>query len=270
MTTRVALVAAVASLLLIVGVAASLSVIKVDRLPPASEQGLPRSPAPSAAAPTTGQPDATTARHSKPPPPTATWAFWVVVALACLIVITTIVLTLWFLRRDTRRVYPGGLDPGPVPTFGRSRQEVLSALDAGLSDLADNGDPRRVVIACWLRLEHAAAAAGTPRQVGDVPGELVTRLLARDRVSSILLAQLADLYRAARYGTRPVDAAMRDQARSALGELRAELTASVRSAHPVPAGGPHDEPRAGVGGPWSRPVGPPGGGTDGGIPHERA
>lgn len=107
------------------------------------------------------------------------------------------------------------------------RDEVLAAVDAGLSDLDDNdGDPRRAVIACWVRLEQAAAAAGTPRQAGDSPTDLVGRLLGAHQVSAAVLYQLADVYRVARYATRTVDSGMREAARSALRQLRAELTTS--------------------------------------------
>ena len=85
------------------------------------------------------------------------------------------------------------------------------------------------MIACWVRLEQAAAAAGTPRQPGDTPTELVTRLLAGHDVSAAVLYALAEVYRLARYATHTVDATMRDQARAALHQLRAELS-------PVPSG----------------------------------
>ena len=109
--------------------------------------------------------------------------------------------------------------------------EVAAAVDAGLTDLDDADlDPRRAVIACWVRLERAAAAAGTPRQAGDAPTDLVTRLLAGHAVSPDLLAGLADLYRRARYARRAVDADMRATARAALGRLQAELAAPATSA----------------------------------------
>ena len=86
-------------------------------------------------------------------------------------------------------------------------------------------DPRRAVIACWVRLEQAAAAAGTPRQPGDSPTDLVTRLLARARGSSAGRAGRLRRRSTARPGTprTPVDDRMRDQARAALRRLRAEL-----------------------------------------------
>jgi hypothetical protein len=107
------------------------------------------------------------------------------------------------------------------------REEVLAAVDAGLSDLDDDDrDPRRAVIACWVRLEQAAAAAGTPREPGDAPADLVVRLLGAHQVSAQVLYPLADVYRLARYATHTVDSGMRDQARAALRQLRAELTVS--------------------------------------------
>jgi Domain of unknown function (DUF4129) len=118
------------------------------------------------------------------------------------------------------------VEPAPARPLNR-REAVLAAVDAGLSDLDDNDlDPRRAVIACWVRLEQAAAAAGTPREVGDSPADLVVRLLGAHQVSAHVLYPLADVYRLARYATHTVDASMRDQARSALRQLRAELTAS--------------------------------------------
>src|SRR5205814_870257 len=78
--------------------------------------------------------------------------------------------------------------------------QVIAAVEAGLSDLDDaDADPRRAVIACWVRLEQAAAAAGTPRNVGDTPTELVTRLLTGHAVSAAVPYRLAEVYRLARY-----------------------------------------------------------------------
>jgi hypothetical protein len=108
---------------------------------------------------------------------------------------------------------------------------VAAAVDAGLADLDDADlDPRRAVIACWARLEQAAAAAGTPRHVGDSPTDLVTRLLADHAVSEELLAGLADLYRQARYARHDVREDMRTRARAALRRLHAGLAAPAHVA----------------------------------------
>jgi Domain of unknown function (DUF4129) len=150
----------------------------------------------------------------------------------CIAVVVVIVgIVLWRLLRDvilpTRRrkiTYDGDR----APPAGASAEEVVAAVDAGLTDLSDaDSDPRRAVIACWLRLEQAAAAAGTPRRIGDSPTDLVSRLLATHDVSADVLAALAEVYREARYATHPVDERMRTQARAALQRIRAELTAGA-------------------------------------------
>ena len=123
-------------------------------------------------------------------------------------------------------------EPGRLTVRGgeptQTAEEVVAALDAGLVDLSDSdADPRKAVIACWVRLEQAAAAAGVERRPGDTPTELVTRLLGADRpVSADVLAAFAEVYREARYATHTVDERMRTQARSALQRLRTELTST--------------------------------------------
>jgi Domain of unknown function (DUF4129) len=148
---------------------------------------------------------------------------------AVLVVVAAGFLIRYLIRHVRRRPAPAA-QPAEV-TGARARDEVLAAVEASLVELADDdADPRRAVIACWVRLEQAAAAAGTPRAPGDTPAELVTRLLTGHRVSAPVLYALAEVYRVARYATHVVDAGMRDDARAALGQLRAELSGA-----PVPA-----------------------------------
>jgi Domain of unknown function (DUF4129) len=112
---------------------------------------------------------------------------------------------------------------GNVPPMTR-RDAVLAAVDAGIAELArDDGDARAAVIVCWVRLEEVAAAAGTAREPGETPSDLVARMLADHQVSANTLVSLADLYRTARYSTQVIDAPMRAQALTALQRLRDEL-----------------------------------------------
>jgi hypothetical protein len=157
---------------------------------------------------------------------------WVgTVALVVLAVagIVAIGLVVWAIVRDRarrRQRRAGRLAPAaPEP---RTAEDLVAALDAGLEELSDTDrDPRRAVIACWVRLEQAAAAAGTPRHAGDSPTDLVGRLLREQRVDAGVLAALLEVYRQARYATHTVDDQMRQQARSALQRLRADLGAGV-------------------------------------------
>jgi hypothetical protein len=160
------------------------------------------------------------------------WFVPLAAGLCSAVVLMIVGLVGWTLLRDVlrkRRQKVVFRDETGLPAA--AAQDVVAALDAGLVDLSDSdADPRRAVIACWLRLEQAAAAAGTPKQIGDSPTDLVSRLLQAHEVSADVLAALADVYREARYATHTVDDRMRVQARSALQRIRTELTAEVATA----------------------------------------
>ncbi|SDT70553.1 DUF4129 domain-containing protein [Actinoplanes derwentensis] len=130
----------------------------------------------------------------------------------------------WALIRDYLRRRPARAGKHAPRRPQRTADDLVAALDAGLEELSDTDrDPRRAVIACWVRLEDAAAAAGTPRHPGDSPTDYVGRLLAEQLVDAGVLAALLAVYREARYATHTVDDQMRQQARSALERLRADL-----------------------------------------------
>lgn len=158
----------------------------------------------------------------------------VVLSAACVLSIVLVAaLLLWFVLRDTMRARgrPITTDEGDPAVPAVHAAEVAAALDAGLAELTDmDRDPRRAVIACWVRLEEAATAAGTPRQPSDAPGDYVLRLLSTQAVSRKVLDRFASVYRHARYGASPVDEAMRELAISSLSRLRTELTARVGTA----------------------------------------
>jgi uncharacterized protein DUF4129 len=160
----------------------------------------------------------------------------VLIVLGVLILIAAIGLAIWLARGagTTRfaRIRPVARPSAPV-----SAGRVRAAIDRGLSDLDEaDADPRRAVIACWVRLERAAAEAGVSREPGDTSTDLVSRVLAGHQVSAEVLASLAELYREARFATHGVDPSTRDRARSALRQLRSEL-GPVRPA--APGGGAH-------------------------------
>jgi hypothetical protein len=159
---------------------------------------------------------------------------WVVTAVTvlCVAVVVAVVAVLAFvLIRDAARRRLARRRPAPTSDQAlsdRAADEVVAAVEAGLVELSDqDADPRRAVIACWVRLEEAAAAAGTPRHIGDTPTDLVARLLGAHHVSGNVLAALAHLYREARYGTHTVDERMRAEALSALHRVRGELRAGA-------------------------------------------
>ena len=221
-------VAAVALLLTLASMVAAHSSLQINRVEPPVEDvpGLPEYP-PEGLQPSfpPQPPDVSAGRQTGLPD----WITTLAAALCLLAVLAVVGLLLFtlirdILRRRTRAVPAGEVTRPPV----RAADDVVAALDAGLVDLSDtDADPRRAVIACWVRLEQSAAAAGTARQIGDSPTDLVTRLLLRHEISGDVLAALAHVYREARYATHTVDERTRIEARSALQRLRAELTAGA-------------------------------------------
>lgn len=226
-------VAAVLGLLSLAALAATRSTPQLERIPPRAPDG----PTASVRVPTA--PSVSAAPPSRPPAVSGTLPDWVgsavlvflAVLVAVLLVLLVGALVRDQLRRRNRRAGRSRPAPRPEPS---TADDLVAALDAGLLDLSDTDrDPRRAVIACWVRLEQAAADAGTPRHPGDTPTDLVGRLLAEQRVDAGVLAALADVYREARYATHTVDDRMRGQARAALQRLRADLAGGTAAASEV-------------------------------------
>jgi hypothetical protein len=234
-------VGAVAALLAGAALAAAHSSIGASRVPPVEQ--VPWVPEYPTAQPPPSIPveprDAGEATQAHIPQ----WIAAVAIVLLGLAILAVFGYVGWMLvrgalRRRATRALPAQWSRRTAEGTAR---EVVAALDAGLVELDDRDtDPRVAVIACWVRLEEAAAAAGVPRLAGDTPTDLVTRLLRGDPsagvpaiVSADVLAALAQVYREARYATRPIDERTRDQARAALRRLRGELTAAAQGAVPA-------------------------------------
>ncbi|MGC5330789.1 DUF4129 domain-containing protein [Micromonospora sp. DT62] len=236
-------VAAVVLLLAVAAFSSAHSSIGASRIPPAADN-IPYVPEYPSAEPVESIPveprDAGQATQASIPQWIATVAI-VLLGLAILVVFGYLTWTLvrGAIRRTTRALPAQRSRRTPEGTA----REVAAALDAGLEELDDRDtDPRTAVIACWVRLEQAAAGAGVPRLAGDTPTDLVTRLLRGDPsvgipaiASADVLAEFAHVYREARYATREVDERTRDQARAALRRLRGELTVAVADGTEVPA-----------------------------------
>jgi hypothetical protein len=219
---------AVAALLVAGVISAALSSPSVTSVPvpaPSTQQqaGSAAAIPPSARAAAAGSADAGSGLPG--------WVSTVLGGLCLAFVAVVAGMLIWYVFRDRFRVRSAPLtgDGGRIAAPGSTRtDEVVAALDAGLVGLTDaDADPRRAVIACWVRLEEAAAAAGTPRHPGDTPTDLVARLLVAHQVSRPVLDEFAAVYREARYATHTVDERTRTAAIRSLGHLRAELTATA-------------------------------------------
>jgi hypothetical protein len=202
----------------------------IDRLPSSNRPLLSdEAPAPPQQSPRTQvDPSLTNAPPSSgftlPP-----WVTWLLLSLCLATVAAIIVALIWASLRDRlmERKAPLEILDDPEVAAHELRERIRAAVDEGLAELDDADlDPRRAVIACWARLEEAAAIAGTPREPSDAPGDLVARLLGGHAVSADVLAGFAEVYRQARFATHTVDVTMREQARTALRQLRDELAGS--------------------------------------------
>lgn len=142
-------------------------------------------------------------------------------------------------RREWRRA------PG---TDGDAAAEQLAArigtaVHEGLEDLAQ-GPVADAIIACWLRLEDAAASAGIALRRSDTPAETIVRVLevgSGRRVRPEPAQALAQLYREARFSRHVMGEPARAAARAALEDIRADLARRDEVLAPVaaPAGDAH-------------------------------
>lgn len=192
------------------------------------------------------------------PPILPSWIGWAITAVCSAVVLVVVVLLVWFFLRDRLQGLrtPAKAAATDPPELSRTRRRMREALEEGIADLDDaDSDPRRAVIACWLRLEAEAAQAGTPREAGDTSTDLVARLLRTHQVSADLLADFAAVYRLARFAPQhAVDEAMRDRARSALRRLHDELAAALPVLEQPVSGQPVPEHQLSAG---ARPEGAP-------------
>ncbi len=144
------------------------------------------------------------------------WISVVLVALlvaAALVVVALVVRALWPVVRDLlrRRVPPPPPGPLGVEDLGLDgfADRLRAGVDAAETGLAEaGGTSSDAVIACWLRLEEAAARTGTVRAAWQTPSEFTSALLVAHDADPAACAELLDLYQRARFGHEhlgPVD-----------------------------------------------------------------
>jgi Domain of unknown function (DUF4129) len=130
----------------------------------------------------------------------------------------------------------------------RPERRLADLLEVTQADLEDEPDPRRAVIAAWIRMEGGMAAAGLPRHAAEAPLEYVGRVLAQANVRPASVRRLADLFERAKFSRHTIDEDMRTEAIEAVSTIRAELEAEQARALQAAqeAGEPHAAERAGT------------------------
>jgi hypothetical protein len=103
--------------------------------------------------------------------------------------------------------------------------ELAELLHHTLGELEHETDPRRAVIAAWIRMERGLAAAGLPRHAAEAPLEYASRVLEHTGVGPASVRRLADLFEQAKFSQHTIDEDMRRAAVEAVTAIRQELEA---------------------------------------------
>jgi hypothetical protein len=142
-------------------------------------------------------------------------ALGVAVTVLLAVVLAGIVAALTWLFWPVRNAAPTA---GPEP-------ELIEGLDAAIDDLEHIREPRRAVVACYVRMEQMLARAGTKRSPSETPVELLDRVLAAHSVAAPNARSLTRLFELARFSPHRIDEAMRLNALSSVRSLRRQLAA---------------------------------------------
>ncbi len=130
-----------------------------------------------------------------------------------------------WLRRG-RPLHPNG-PVALLPEVPEVPAHLVGAAAARRRARLVDGPPRNAIVACWIDLEAGVTAAGLPQRHSETSAEYAARVLGRWWVDHVALAELAELYREARFSTHPLDAGHRERAIRALDRLHADLAAAA-------------------------------------------
>lgn len=147
---------------------------------------------------------------------------WLLIAFGLVVLGIIATVLKWLLTRDLE-----GGDPPPEVDDDLDDIDLLlraTAESAARSALSE-GEPRNVVVRCWVNLEDAATSSGMTRDDSETAAEFTRRLLSRWDVDEDTTAELADLYREARFSRHPVSRATGDRAVELLRSIHAQLRA---------------------------------------------
>ncbi len=105
-----------------------------------------------------------------------------------------------------------------------ARQHALrDAVLRSLEEIRRDPDARRAIIGAYRLMEAALAGTGLPRGPAEAPREYLARALAEIDAGPRAPRRLTALFERARFGDAELDLSLRDEAVSALLELRAAL-----------------------------------------------
>ena len=201
--------------LLIGGLIYAASTIRISTFPPASPAPVGHPTVPVAPPQATKSAPTETTR----PTPDSTW---VAIAAAAILIATALTVGIWALRRG--RSAPVLEKPeSKEQTAPALIQDLAMVLDESLEDLRRERDPRRAVIAAYVRMERMLARHGLPRRDVETPEEYAARILRELGLGAGAIRGLTHLFELARFSEHQISPSMQEQAIAAVTAIRQEL-----------------------------------------------
>ena len=167
------------------------------------------------------------------------WLVWVATALVLLVAVGMLVGVVWMLYwlrptgsgwRRRRRSPPKVTNGSGAESTDRPILEVMTAdAEEQRALLEVNAEPRNAIVACWHRFEVQALRGGLERRPWETTAEYVLGILDLVNADHGAVADLADLYREARYSDHRLTEVQRRRALGALDAIHDSLrTAALR------------------------------------------
>jgi Domain of unknown function (DUF4129) len=150
-------------------------------------------------------------KRGKIPPRDAEFNWPLAVSFVCLVLAGG---TVVYLR--LRRTPPAG----PRATV---EEDLAQTLDTTIEDLRRERDARRAVIAAYANMEKVLASHGFERRRAETALEYLGRILRGLAVRESAVRSLTRLFQYAKFSAHPIDAAMKEEAITALENVRDDL-----------------------------------------------
>lgn len=149
-------------------------------------------------------------------------------AVATVLIVLGVILALvaaWVIYRMRKLARPAPTLAGEADEDELTATQVRAAFDDARAQLSTVIEAHDAVIAAWLALERAIAAAGVRRRPSQTTLEFVVTVLATLQLDRSALDRLAHLYRRALFDDQPLAEPDRDEALELLDRLTANLDA---------------------------------------------
>jgi hypothetical protein len=110
-----------------------------------------------------------------------------------------------------------------VPLEQTMAEDFAASIGDAIDDLESEPDARRAVIAAYARMETVLARNGLQRRPSETPVEYLGRILLGLTSRGDSVGRLTSLFEQAKFSRHTIDASMKQDAISALREIRDDL-----------------------------------------------